>query len=134
VISDQTGTCDTLITSTQNDHFEGGGNKVLKLSDKPSNVDSVSVSSSDTSSDNPDLSDEVGETDAEFGSNEGQFPLESGEKVKVLTKEGWRRGIYNKSAAGSYLSHSTGKLNAAHWVTVRGSRIKVAESDIRRVE
>jgi hypothetical protein len=134
VISDQTGTCDTLVTSPQNGHFEEGGKKTPILSDKPSNIDSVSVSSSDKSSDKGDLSDEADLSDEEFGSNVAQFPLESGNKVKILTTEGWRRGIYNKPATGSYLSHSTGKLDASHWVTVRGSRIKVAESDIRRVE
>jgi hypothetical protein len=67
-------------------------------------------------------------------SEPAQLPFQKGDKVEVLTQQGWRKGLYKGIGQGSYLSHSTRTLDEAHWVTIRGGQVKAAKSDIRRRE
>jgi hypothetical protein len=88
-----------------------------------SNAFPDSVSSSDSSSDKRDLSDE-------------RSSFKKGDKVEVLTRNGWRRGTYKSPVSGThtmFLSISTGKLDEAHWITIRGGQVKAALSDIRAI-
>ncbi len=120
---------------SQNDHFSDTPHTGDILSDRGSNASPVSVWSSDKSSDKSDLSDESGEV---INQNPMITPLKlsdhppkNGDRIFVLTEDGWKKGTYAKPADGSYVSRSTGKLDESHWVFVSRRRRKVAASDIR---
>lgn len=117
--SDQTGTCDTLITFPEMITPD----KRDKLSDRGSNPDSVRVSSSDKSSDKPHLSGE--------GSN-CQIKFAKGDEVEIYLDGEWVSAVYKWTTRRSRISTLTGKLAEGHRVEVNGEPLTISEHDLRQ--